>query len=149
MRDDAPAGSLPYVDEHAIRIPAARELVWTALQRYVATDLLIAHGNPLARILGTEPHAGFEVSESTWGESLALVGRHRFSRYLLRFELVDATAGDTHLRAQTYAAFPGVRGRVYRALVIGTRAHDAATTHVLRSIRRQSVHLARQDDLPA
>ena len=128
---------LPYVDEHAIRIPAPRDVVWAALERYVATSLRIPEGNPLALILGTEPRAGFEVSESVPGESLDLVGRHRFSTYLLRFELADAPSRTTQLRAQTYAAFPGVGGRVYRALVISMRTHEVATNHVLRSVRRQ------------
>jgi hypothetical protein len=128
---------LPYVDEHAIRIPAPRDVVWAALERYVATSLRIPEGNPLALILGTEPRAGFEVSGSVPGESLDLVGRHRFSTYLLRFELADAPSGTTQLRAQTYAAFPGVGGRVYRALVISMRTHEVATNHVLRSVRRR------------
>ena len=37
---------------------------------------------------------------------------------------------------QTYAAFPGVRGRVYRALVIGSQGHAVATNGMLRSVRR-------------
>jgi hypothetical protein len=129
----------------AIRMVASRELVWTALQRYVVTSPRIAEGSPLARILGTEPRAGFEVSESVPAERLTLVGRHRFSRYKLAFELTDATEGATQLRAQTYAAFPGVRGRVYHALVIGTRVHVVATNHVLRSIRGLSTELTATD----
>ena len=137
---------LPYVDEHAIRIAASRELVWTALQRYVITSLRIAEGNLLVRLLGTEPRAGFEVSESVWADRLTLVGRHRFARYMLAFELIDSAEGITQLRAQTYAAFPGVRGRIYRVLVIGTRAHVVATRHILRSIRRQSSAPTAPDD---
>jgi len=129
---------LPYVDEHAIRIAASRELVWSALQRYAATSLRIPEGNPIARLLGTEPRAGFEVLESAPTHSLTLVGRHRFSRYMLTFALTDGAEGATELRAQTYALFPGVRGQVYRALVIGTRAHLVATNHILRSVRRLS-----------
>lgn len=137
---------LPYVDEHVIRIAVSRELVWTALQRYVLTSLHLGEGNLLARILGTEPRAGFEVSESVRAERLTLVGRHPFSRYMLAFELTDVMRGTTQLRAQTYAVFPGVRGRIYRALVIGTHAHLAATRHILRSIRRQSIALTAADD---
>jgi hypothetical protein len=127
---------LPYVDEHAIRIAASRDLVWSALQRYATTSLRIPEGNPLARLLGTEPRTGFEVVESAPAHSLTLAGRHRFSRYMLRFELTEAAAGVTQLRAQTYALFPGLRGQVYRALVIGSRAHLVATNHILRSVRR-------------
>jgi hypothetical protein len=55
------------------------------------------------------------------------------------FELDDDCSGTTRLRAQTYADFPGVRGRIYRALVIGTRGHVLATNHVLRSVKRRVV----------
>lgn len=134
---------LPYVDEHAITIPAARERVWTALREYAVTSLRIAPGHPLARLLGTEPPRGFDVAESTPAERLTLVGRHRFSRYLLAFELTDAGDGATLLRARTYAAFPGLGGRVYRGLVIGTRAHAVVTRHLLRAIRRSSLEPAR------
>jgi hypothetical protein len=132
-------GELPYVDEHAITIAAPREHVWSALQHYAATSLRIHEDNPIARLLGTEPRAGFEVEESAPTQSLTLVGRHRFSRYMLKFELTDAGQGATQLRAQTYAQFPGFRGQVYRALVIGSRAHVVATNHVLRSVRRLSL----------
>ena len=69
-------------------------------------------------------------------ERLTLTGRHHFSRYLLVFDLGDAPDGATRLRATSYAAFPGPHGRVYRTLVIGTRLHVVATTHILRSVRR-------------
>jgi hypothetical protein len=131
-------GELPYVDEHAVRIAASREQVWIALQHYAATSLRLSDRSPLARLLGTEPRAGFEVAESAPTESLTLVGSHRFSRYMLRFELSDAGEGATQLRAQTYAVFPGFGGRVYRAMVIGSRAHVVATNRMLRSVRRRS-----------
>jgi hypothetical protein len=134
---------LPYVDEHAITIDAPRDVVWTALQRHVTTSLRLVERGLLVRILRTEPRAGFEVAESVPGERLSLVGRHRFSRYRLDFELADAD-GATRLNALTYAVFPGVRGRIYRTLVIGTRGHVLATNHVLRSIRQRSTETARQ-----
>ena len=137
---------LPYVDEHAVRIPVSRDAVWTALQRYVASSLSGAAGGALTRILGAEPRAGFEVLDSVPTERLTLVGRHRFSRYMLTFELADATVGATQLRAQTYAEFPGVHGRLYRAMVIGTRLHVVATNHLLRSIRRLSIDVAQGVD---
>ena len=52
---------LPYVDEHAARIPAPREVVWSALERYVDTLLRSTERNPLMSVLGTEPRAGFEI----------------------------------------------------------------------------------------
>jgi hypothetical protein len=116
--------------------------VWTALQHVVVAELLLSDRNPLGWVLGTEPRAGFEVSTTSPGERLTLGGRHRFSRYLLTFVLADAADGATQLRALTHAAFPGVRGRIYRALVIGTPAHRVATRRILRSIRRRSIDLA-------
>lgn len=125
----------PYVDEHAIRITAAREVVFGVLEKRVA-DLGFPPGNPLAKLLGTQPSNGFEVAGSVPGERIDLVGRHRFSNYLLRFELADAPGGSTQLRAQTYAAFPGVTGEIYRTLVIRSRLHVVATMQILRSVQR-------------
>ena len=132
-------GGLPYVDEHSIRIPVERERVWTALQSYVATSLRFHRGNPLALILGTEPRAGFEVTATSTLERLSLSGRHRFSHYLLRFDLDDDGSEGTLLRATTFAEFPGLHGRVYRGLVIGTGGHAAATRHILRAIREHAL----------
>ncbi len=130
---------LPFVDEHSILIPASRDHVWSALRRYVDSTLGVSARNPLTRILGTDPPAGFEVEREIPGEQLDMAGRHRFSRYRLVFELVDAADNETQLSARTYAEFPGLRGRVYRALVIGTRLHVLATNQILRSIRRAAL----------
>ena len=129
---------LPYVDEHAVRIPARRERVWEALQSYVARSLGLRAGHPLATVLGTEPRAGFEVKESSPSENLTLVGRHRFARYLLRFDLADDGDG-TLLRASTFAEFPGLHGRLYRTLVIGSRAHAVVVRRILRDVSRASL----------
>ena len=45
---------------------------------------------------------------------------------------------DTH----RLAAFPGPLGRVYRALVIGTRGHVVAVMHMLRSVRQMTLEPA-------
>jgi hypothetical protein len=66
-----------------------------------------------------------------------MAGRHRFSQYRLVFDLSGIPNGETLLGARTYAAFPGVHGRAYRALVIGSRAHVVATRHILRSVQRR------------
>ncbi|MGZ6641661.1 MAG: hypothetical protein ACXVFT_07465 [Solirubrobacteraceae bacterium] len=127
---------LPYVDEHAIDVAVPRDQAWVALRRWVA-DALLTHGDgALLRLLGTDPPAGFAIAAATPPQRLELVGRHRFARYMLAFELTDAGAGTTLVCARTFADFPGVHGRAYRALVIGTGAHVVATRHLLRSIRR-------------
>ena len=132
------APPLPYVDEHAIRIDAPREVVWAALERYVRGSIRAAERNPLTRVLGTEPAAGFAVADRAEPERLRLAGRHRFSRYELLFELAEVDGG-TQLRAQTRAEFPGLHGRLYRALVIGTRGHVVVTRYLLHSVRRRSL----------
>lgn len=132
-------GALPYVDEHQTTIAASRDLVWTALRHYVDSSLLVSGRNPLAWLLGTVPRTGFEVSREVPRQQLSMAGRHRFARYLLVFELADVAGGKTVLSAQTYAHFPGPHGLVYRALVIGSRAHAVAVRRMLRSVRRSSL----------
>ena len=130
---------LPFVDEHSILIPAPRDHVWSALRRYVDSSLEAAARSPLTWLLGTRPRAGFGMEADLPEEQLSLAGRHRFSRYRLVFDLADAADNKTRLSARTYAEFPGLHGRVYRALVIGTRLHVLATNQILRSIRRSAL----------
>jgi hypothetical protein len=61
-------------------------------------------GRAVARLLGTDPRSGFEVSDSASISSLTLAGRHRFSRYMLTFALTDGADGTTQLRALSCAA---------------------------------------------
>jgi hypothetical protein len=132
-------GGLPYVDEHRTTIAASRDLVWRALRHYVDSSLGVGERHPLARLLGTEPPGGFEVAQEIPGRHLSLAGRHRFSRYRLVFDLADVAGGKTLLSARTYAAFPGLHGRTYRALVIGTRGHVVAVNRMLRTVGRRSL----------
>jgi hypothetical protein len=91
----------------------------------------------LSWLLGTDPPGGFVVAEEIPNERLAMAGRHRFSRYLLVFDLSAAGSldGETTVTAKTYAAFPGPHGFAYRTLVIGSRGHAVAVHRMLRSIR--------------
>jgi hypothetical protein len=90
----------------------------------------------LDRVGATIP--GFRVDRADAPHELALVGRHRFSAYGLTFRIDDLGGGRSRLRALTHAAFPGVAGTAYRALVIGTRLHVAATRGMLRGVRRKA-----------
>ena len=128
---------LPYVDEHRTTVEAPPDVVWRTLRAYVDRMLAANDGRVFTRLLGAHPSAGFEVSEQAEEERLVLSGRHRFSRYALVFELEPASE-HTVLKALTYAVFPGVHGRVYRLLVISSRAHVVATRRMLASVRKQA-----------
>jgi hypothetical protein len=124
---------LPFVDEHTHIVDASPEVTWRALTQYATGGLLLSARNPLALVLGTQPRGGFEIADSVDGSTLDLTGRHRFSRYRLRFVLTGV-GGKTQLAARTYALFPGPHGRIYRALVIGSGAHAVATRGILRTV---------------
>lgn len=124
---------LPYIDEHAIAIAADRSETWSALLRVVCRDPGDA---------STVRTGFFAFETATPLERLALRGRHPFSVYRLVFELVDDGPHRTRLRAVTWAGFPGISGKVYRALVIGTGAHRIAVRlmleHIATAARRRS-----------
>jgi hypothetical protein len=139
---------LPYVDEHSIAVDATPQRVWKALGEGLSRPA--GHLAPVAaRLLGAAPdrqtgdplHAGstvtgFRVARAEPARELALVGRHRFARYALVYRLEPRGTG-TLLRAETRAAFPGI-GRVYRALVIGTRLHVVAVRRTLSAAKRRA-----------
>jgi hypothetical protein len=94
-----------------------------------------ASGTP-GRIGSTVP--GFIVTRAVAPAVLALMGEHRFSRYALIFYAAETAAGPIRLSAETRAEFPGLKGRAYRTLVIGTRGHVIATRSILRNVRRRA-----------
>ena len=58
--------------------------------------------------------------------------------YKLVFELADEGRGHTRLRALTWAAFPGIAGKVYRALVIGSGGHRIVVRRMLKRIAAEA-----------
>jgi len=142
---------LPYIDEHGMDVGGTPARVWAALVEVVHRQT--AGGERLARALGCDPWQGtptftgvpgqavpgFRVAEAEPERRLVLRGRHRFSDYQLTFLLDDG-----RLRAQTHAAFPGLRGRVYKTLVIGTRGHVLATRGILRAVARRAAESERR-----
>jgi hypothetical protein len=146
-----PESPLPYVDELTVDVAADRDATWAALLRIVESSFASARGRGPARLLAcedTEPSGprplargsafpGFHVETAEPGDKLALAGRHRFSTYLLTFRLKDAGGGRTKLTAETRATFPGLKGGVYRALVIGTRMHVLVTRRLLSAAKRR------------
>lgn len=125
---------LPFLDEHVLAVDAPRDTVWAALEHQTAS----LGDERFGRLLAAEPRRGFMLAEREPLRRVALVGRHRFARYRLEFVLDDGPTGGTLVRARSFAAFPGVRGRIYRALVVGTRLHVLATRGILHAIGRRS-----------
>lgn len=139
--------ALPYVDEHHVVVAAPARVVWRAVGDCLPRDAAVRIG---AAILGTVPARGsgdplvvggavpgLEVVDAVTAERLVLAGRHRFSEYTLTFEL-RAEGTTTRLAAVTHARFPRLRGRAYRALVIGSGAHRVLTRRWLERIRRRA-----------
>lgn len=138
------AEPLPFVDEHRVLVRAGADAVWRALGRSLPSGAVARAG---ARLLGADPREGhgeplttgsavpaFAVRSAHPGRALVLAGRHHFSVYALTFTL-DREEGAVALVARTEARFPGLRGRAYRALVIGSGAHRGLTRRWLERVR--------------
>jgi hypothetical protein len=115
---------LSYIDEHLITVDADREDTWSAL-------LHVMCRNP--HDPSTVP-AGFVLDEARRPMRFALKGRHPFAVYRWVFELDDGPVGRTRLRARTWADFPGLPGKIYRAMVIGTGGHRVVVRWTLKRI---------------
>ena len=154
---EAERPELPFIDEHARRIAASPERAWEALVRVLPRAFGGAGAERFARIVGCETVApaglfpaeggaivGFRVARAQPRRELALVGRHRFSDYALRFTLDAENDGRaTTLRAQTHAAFPGAAGAAYRMAVIGTRGHALVLRRLLRKVAQRAERVER------
>lgn len=144
--------ALPWIDEHAAEIAAPVATVWPALLRTVermtaggaapryaravgCADTEVGGPRPL-EVGSTVP--GFHVAALTPERLLVLAGSHHFSDYALSFRLEPLGGVRTRLVAETRAIFPGAKGRVYRALVIGTRMHVLVTRRVLGGVARRA-----------
>jgi hypothetical protein len=114
---------LPYIDQHARTIDANRDRAWKAVLKVMCKD-------------PDEPTAptGFRLDSAEAPARLALSGRHWFSRYALVFELDDEGPSRTRVRAQSWGEFPGLHGKIYRALVIGSGVHQVVVRRLLRQI---------------
>ncbi len=148
---DVPLEALPAIDEHYIDVEAPAEAAYAAL--FPAIEH--AFGSRLAQsycervdALETERHGdlhhpggtlpGFTVTRAIAPVMLALTGEHRFAKYGMVFR-IDLLAGQrSRVRLETRAEFPGKRGRLYRAAVIGSRGHVLAVRRILTSIKRRA-----------
>jgi hypothetical protein len=128
---------LPFVDEHRRRIGASPERTWAAISELVHRRLARPAPQAFVALWRLEPKSGFAIAEETAPQHLALRGHHRFSNYELEFDLEVDGEGVT-LTARTSAEFPGVAGRAYRALVIGSGGHGLVVRRMLKQIARRA-----------
>ena len=142
---------LPEIDEHVRLVPAAPHRAWQALVSVLAGPVR-ALPRPLTWAWGLEPPArtggddlspgstipGFEVAQSEPPRLLTLRGRHRFSRYEIRFTLEPAGPDAVELHARTAAAFPAMPGKTYRALVIGSGGHALVVRRLLARVAERA-----------
>jgi hypothetical protein len=144
MNTDLPA--LPFIDEYHVFVAASADTVWRHLCTAIGRP--DTAGRVVAQLLAAEPRRasgevstqgatlpGFSVQDAVPGNRLVLAGHHRFSEYTLNLTLAEWARG-TRLSASTYARFPGIRGRLYRAMVLGTRGHRVLLMRLLRGVRR-------------
>jgi len=141
---------LPFVDENEVLVAAGADEVWAALLDGLDRAFSGAAAERYVRFVGGRPSgpagprplglgatlAGFAVVDAQGPSALGLEGRHRFSDYRLSFRLEALGPHATRLCAETRAAFPGVGGALYRALVIGSGGHRLGLRRLLAGIRR-------------
>ena len=155
------SGELPLLDEHAVHAHADPLRVWEAIPEGIEAAFGRTSSRALAGILGcrdrcaTRPFAavtgatvpGFRAVRVSSPRALSLEGSHRFASYALTF-VVEPDDGGTMLRAVTHAEFPGLRGAVYRAAVIGSGGHRIVTRRILKSIARRAerAHSRRKEE---
>jgi hypothetical protein len=146
------SADLPHIDEHSIAITATPDATWDALLRVVEGSFASGASTRGACLLGCadtvasgpRPLAdgsvlpGFHVETAQRPQELTIVGGHRFSDYALIFRLGGAGGDRTTLRAETRATFPDLKGRAYRAMVIGTRIHVLVTRRILSAVKRSA-----------
>jgi hypothetical protein len=117
----------------------SREVEGGLLARGFVAAIAVRDRGPSGRF--PEPGStirGFRVAVAEPPRRLLLEGRHRFSVYELEFEIEDRGPGGSALCATTRAAFPGAAGRLYRAVVIGTRFHRLALRGMLGPVRARA-----------
>jgi hypothetical protein len=118
--------------------------IWTAVSRGVVASAAIARDWKRSRArnqaAGRDPHdpatvpTGFVLDEARPPERFALEGRHLFAIYRWVFELDEEASQRTRVRATSWAKFPGLHGKVYRALVIGSGGYRIAVRWMLKRI---------------
>ncbi len=148
---DVPLEKLPPIDEHYIEVDAPADATWAALfptlekafngrfaRRYakrIGAGETVSRGD-LHHPGGTLP--GFCVTRSIAPVMLALAGGHKYAKYALVFRIDLLPGQRSCVKLETRAQFMGLRGRLYKAEVIGTRGHVIVVNRLLRAIKRRA-----------
>jgi hypothetical protein len=143
--------NLPRIDAHTVEVKAPPPATWGALTEWISRGSSDPGRERFARILGCEPlqargepgavgstFPGFRVARSEPPRLLGLEGGHRFSDYTLDLGIEDRGDGRSLLTATTHAAFPGLRGQLYKTAVIRSRAHVVVTKRLLQALARRA-----------
>jgi hypothetical protein len=97
-----------------------------------------AESNGLAsHVIGAE-RPGLVVCEVVTSTTLAARGRHRFAVYQIVFSVAPQSASSSVLTVETFAAFPGTLGQLYRRLVVDLGPHAVVMRLALRYLRRRA-----------
>lgn len=144
---------LPRIDVHTVEVQAPPDATWEALTDWISRRWSNPANARFARLLGCDQVEvsgspgqagstlpGFRVARSDPPQELALEGGHRFSDYTLDFQVEERGNGHSRLRATTHAAFPGLKGQLYKTAVIRSHAHVLVTRGILRSVARRAEH---------
>jgi len=151
------AADLPFVDELDLQLSASPDQVYLAVARHIERSLQGFGPRVFSRILGCQSRGasfsvppaagqttnGFSVARAESPGLLVLEGTHRFAIARLSFIVEAKAEGRTRLAARTDAAFPGFKGAIYRALVIGSGVHTVVVNQMLANIGRLAERPAR------
>jgi hypothetical protein len=145
--------ALPCIDEHEISLNVAAPVAWTAVVAVFGRLATRPAWRMFARAIRCKPdHAvgtavtagdslpGFLVARCTAPTEWALEGEHLFSRYALTFRIAPVDSEHCRVGAHSTADFPGLHGKVYRAMVIGSGGHAIGVRSILRSIKTEAEH---------
>jgi hypothetical protein len=152
-----PLEELPRIDEHAVTVAAAPGAVWEAVLRTLAHTFSPAPARWGTRLLGCDPPStsawergdvasavpGFRIVEARRPHLLVVAGQHRFSRYGIVFR-IEPGGADTVCRAESRAAFPGLRGALYRLAVVGSGGHVVGVRRLLGAVRADAERAPRK-----
>ena len=145
--------ALPCIDEHEISLNVPAPVAWTAVVAVFGRLTTRPAWRLFAKAVRCKPdHAvgtavtagdavpGFLVARCEAPTEWALEGEHLFSRYALTFRIAPVDSGHCRVAAHSSAEFPGLHGKIYRAMVIGSGGHAIGVRRILRSIKTEAEH---------